>query len=209
MVTESTLERLLVATTNPGKFREIAELLGSLPIELVGLDKLGPAPPVIEDGATFAENAAKKARHYAAWSGMWALGEDSGLEVDALGGAPGVYSARYASPDANDIANNAKLVEALAGVPKDERQARFRCAMALAAPDRLLAQTEGTVEGCIIDQPRGHNGFGYDPHFFVPELGCTTAELPRHRKNEISHRGQALRAMRQAIHALLAKRPAG
>jgi len=207
MVTEPTVDQILMATTNPGKFREIAALLGSLPIRLVRLDELAPAPPVVEDGATFEENAAKKAQHYAAWSGMCVLGEDSGLEVDALGGAPGVHSARYAGLDADDAANNAKLVEALAGVPTHERRARFRCAMVLAAPDRILARTEGTVEGRIIDQPRGQNGFGYDPHFFVPELGCTTAELPPHRKNEISHRGQALRAMRRAIRSLLENEP--
>lgn len=196
-------QRILVATTNPGKFREIVAIFGPLPVQLLGLDELGQPPPVVEDGATFAANAAKKALHYAAWSKLWTLAEDSGLEVDALDRAPGVYSARYAGPDSTDAANNAKLVAALAGVPDHQRSARFRCAAVLAAPDGILARAEGTIAGRIIDQPRGRNGFGYDPHFFVPELGCTTAELSPHDKNRLSHRGQALRALLPHIQKLL------
>jgi len=196
-------QRILVATTNPGKFREIVAIFRHLPAQLLGLDQLDQPPPVVEDGATFAANAAKKALHYAAWSKLWTLAEDSGLEVDALHHAPGVYSARYAGPDSTDAENNAKLVAALAGVPDHQRSARFRCAAVLAAPDGILAHAEGTIAGRIIDQPRGPNGFGYDPHFLVPELGCTTAELSPQDKNRLSHRGQALRTLLPQIQRLL------
>jgi XTP/dITP diphosphohydrolase len=196
--------RILVATSNRGKFREIAAMLAPLPVELVWLGELGPAPPVVEDGSTFAENAVKKARQYAVWSGLWTVGEDSGLEVDALAGAPGVHSARYAGRGRDDAANNVKLVAALSGVPLERRSARFRCAVVLASPDGdVLAQAEGVLEGRIVDEPRGQGGFGYDPHFFVPQLGCTTAELSPEQKNSISHRGRAFRAILPQIERLL------
>lgn len=203
-------ERLIVvATRNPGKLREIVAILGDLPARLVGLDAMPAMPEVREDGASFLDNAVKKARHYAACSGLWVLADDSGLEVDALGGAPGVRSARYAGPGSDDAANNAKLLAELAGVPEHERTARFRCVVVLADGEAVLARAEGTVEGVILDEPRGGEGFGYDPLFFVPSLGCTTAELSLEQKNRISHRGRALRAIKPQIRRLLAERAGG
>jgi XTP/dITP diphosphohydrolase len=195
--------KILIATANKGKFREIAAVMADLPVDWICLSDLAPIDEPIEDGKTFAENARLKARYYAAATGMWALADDSGLDVDALGGAPGVYSARYAGEPSNDRANNAKMVRELAGVPPERRTARFRCAIALASPERILAEAEGKIEGVIIDEPRGYNGFGYDPHFFVPSLGKTTAEIAPEHKNSISHRGNALRAIRPAIERCL------
>ena len=183
---------ILLATRNEGKLREIQAILGDLPIAWRTLTAFPHIPDAVEDGATFAANAARKAIHYSQHSGLWALADDSGLEVDALGGEPGVHSARYAGDLANDAANNAKLIDALRGIPDSQRTARFQCALALASGATIIAQAEGTVEGLIIDHPRGTNGFGYDPHFLVPSLSVTTAELPREVKNARSHRGQAL-----------------
>lgn len=199
---------LLVATTNHGKLREIRAALGHLPVKIVALDDFPRWPEPVEDAATFEGNARLKALHYARLSGGWALADDSGLEVDALGLAPGVRSARYAGPVRDDAANNSKLMEQLAGVPAERRTARFRCAIALADSQRVLATASGVVEGRIVDQPRGSNGFGYDPHFHLPEHGMTTAEMAPDQKNRISHRGQALRAIRPEIERLLAQRGA-
>ncbi len=195
--------RIVIATANPAKFREIAAVMADLPIEWVALSDLGEIPEPVEDGKTFAENARLKARYYARVSGVWALADDSGLEVDALDGRPGVYSSRYAGQACDDAANNARMVRELAGVPTDRRTARFRCVVALAGPDGVLAEAEGKIEGVIIDPPRGNNGFGYDPHFLVPSLGKTTAEISPEHKNRISHRGNALRAIRPAIEECL------
>jgi XTP/dITP diphosphohydrolase len=194
---------LLFATTNPHKVRELKEIMRSAGIEVVGLDAPGvnvAGPEPREDGRTFAENARLKALHYARAAGRPCLAEDSGLEVDALGGAPGVRSARWAGRGATraerDRANNSKLLEELRGVERQKRTARFVCAMCLAdAAGSVLAETRGTFEGIIADAPAGGNGFGYDPLLFVPEEGCTAAELPPQRKNALSHRGQAARAM--------------
>lgn len=194
---------LLLATGNPGKLRELRALVAGTPLECVGLAEFPQVPVAEEPGATFAENACLKALHYAEHTGLWTLADDSGLEVDALDGAPGVLSARYAGTPSDDAANNRKLVAALAGVAPARRTARFRCAMALAEPGRVRAETTGAFEGVIIDAPRGTNGFGYDPHFFVPDLGRTAAELPSDLKNRRSHRGQALRAMLPQLVALL------
>jgi XTP/dITP diphosphohydrolase len=205
--------QILIATGNPGKFREISAVLsqawgagGAPPVQWVSLGDLSKqAPEPDEDQETFAGNAALKARYYSRASGLWTLADDSGLVVDALYGAPGVYSARYGgspagSPrDAVTQANNLKLIGALAGVPAEKRTARFRCALALADGDRILAISEGAIEGRIIDEPRGSNGFGYDPHFFIPDLGQTMAELESEHKNRISHRGQALRTMLETL----------
>jgi XTP/dITP diphosphohydrolase len=198
-----TPSRILVATTSRGKIREIAAMLADLPIETIGLDDLPPLTEPVEDGATFAENATKKALHYAGLTGELTLADDSGLEVDALQGAPGVYSARYGGEPRDDNANNAKLVAELQSIPNVQRTARFRCVLVAARGDCVLAVTEGAVEGRIIDEPRGTNGFGYDPHFFVPELGKTTAELDPEYKNRISHRGKAVRAMKDRLIELL------
>jgi XTP/dITP diphosphohydrolase len=201
---------ILLATRNPGKLREIRQTLGDLPVEIVGLDEIDPnlwiAEPA-EDGATFAENARAKAQYYARAAGMWALADDSGLVVDALGGEPGVRSARYAADDcpptatrhAIDQANNAKLLGALAGVSDDRRAARFVCHLALSDGAATLLETDGVVEGRIGHEPRGVGGFGYDPLFFIPAAGCTTAELGADRKNAISHRGQAVRKFAELL----------
>jgi XTP/dITP diphosphohydrolase len=190
---------ILIATNNPGKVREIRQLTAGHPWVWRGLDEFPGVPPVVEDAYTFAGNARKKALHYAAATGLLTLADDSGLEVDALDGAPGVHSARYAGEPKNDANNNAKLIVNLRYVPRASRTARFRCTMALARPSAVLAETQGAVEGLIIDAPRGENGFGYDPHFLVPHLGKTMAELPADQKNSLSHRGQALRAMLERI----------
>lgn len=195
--------RIVIATRNSGKVREIAEILADAPVELVSLDAFGALPDVVEDGATFMENAMKKALHFAKLTGEWTLADDSGLEVDALGGAPGVYSARYAGEPTDDAANNRKLVDALHGVPPERRTARFRCAAVLADGEHVLAKAEGTIEGVIVDEPRGAGGFGYDPHFFVPSLGRTTAELEPVHKNRISHRGKAMAELLPALRAFV------
>ena len=209
---------VLIATGNPGKAREIAAVLSEKGPKSRGLrsllwrtlnDLTSAIPEPNEGQTTFIGNASLKARHYSLASGLWTLADDSGLEVDALAGAPGVLSARFAElPDSatrqsRDLANNTKLIALLAGVPPDRRTARFRCALALADGQRILATAEGTIEGRIMDVPRGRGGFGYDPHFLVPHLGKTTAELSPSEKNRISHRGQALRLMRARLQDLL------
>ena len=194
---------ILIATKNRGKLREVQDILAGLPVVWATLDQIPDLPDAVEDADTFAGNAERKAMHYARLTGLWTLADDSGLEVDALGGAPGVYSARYAGRQGKDAANNAKLIVKLAGVPPEQRTARFRCAVALAGPEGILATACGTFEGLIVDDPRGTNGFGYDPHFFVPELGMTAAQLPPEQKNRISHRAQALAAILPDIQRLL------
>jgi XTP/dITP diphosphohydrolase len=192
---------IVVATGNPGKLREIRQVLAELPVEVAGLDELGNIPEPEETGETFADNARDKALYYARQTGMWCLADDSGLVVDALDGRPGVRSARYAadelpphSPrDAVDRANNDRLLDELRGVPDERRTARFVCHLALAGDGELLLETTGTIEGRIGFAPAGENGFGYDPLFVVPDLGCTTAQLPPEHKNTLSHRGQAVR----------------
>ena len=194
---------IVLATTNPGKLREVLAVLDVAGARLQSLSDFPAHPEPVEDGTTFAANAALKARYYSQMTNHWALADDSGLEVDALDRAPGILSARYAGTPGDDQANNAKLVQALAGVPDDRRTARFRCAVALADGQTILATAEGVIEGQIIDHPRGSNGFGYDPHFLVPELGLTTAELSPQEKNRRSHRGQALRVILPKIAALV------
>ena len=199
--------RVLVATTNPGKVRELASILAGLPVELVGLAELDGAPglsspPEVEEtGDTFMANALLKARTYAAWSGLGALADDSGLEVDVLGGAPGVYSARYAGPGAGDAANLAKLLAAIAGVPEAERTARFRCAAVLADPDGRTWRAEAAWEGRLLDRPRGSGGFGYDPVFVPDGWERTSAEVSAATKNAASHRARAFAALRPAVEA--------
>lgn len=199
---------ILIATTNEGKLREVRTMLAEFPVRVTTLRDYAGLPEPVEDADTFEGNATLKALHYAKLTGCWVLADDSGLEVDALGGEPGVRSARYAaSPNGgrcDDSANNAKLIRHLAGVSPERRTARFCCAMALAGGDRVLGTSAGTVEGIILDEPRGANGFGYDPHFHVPEYGMTTAQMSPEQKNEMSHRGKALRAIRPVIERLLA-----
>jgi XTP/dITP diphosphohydrolase len=194
-------KRLVVATANPGKLREFRALLADLPFELCSLAELGlPSPE--ETGATFLGNAMLKARHAAAASGCAAVADDSGIEVDALGGAPGIYSARYAGVGAGDAANNAKLISALRGVPPELRGARYRCALVfVAAADAPPRVAEAAWEGFILDAPRGAGGFGYDPYFWLPDLNKTAAELAPEEKNRLSHRGRAMRALRKILQA--------
>jgi len=191
----------VLATGNAGKARELQSMLGPA-WEILLQSALG-VQPVEETGSTFAENALLKARHAAAATGLPALADDSGLEVDALGGAPGVRSARYAGPGATDAANVARLLAALADVPAGARTARFRCVLAFvrSADDPAPVLAEGAWEGCIAAAPRGDAGFGYDPVFEDP-AGPTAAELPPAEKNARSHRGQALRSLRERLSAL-------
>ena len=186
--------KLILATRNQGKRREIQDMLGS-DIQVLSLEAFPNAPEVIEDGKTFEANAIKKAREIATYTGLPALADDSGLVVNALNGAPGIYSARYAGENATDEANNAKLVENLRNIPANQRTAHFCCAMALATPDGHIQTAEAIWKGRILTTPRGTNGFGYDPLFFIPTHHCTSAELSSDEKNRISHRGQALRAI--------------
>lgn len=196
---------VLFATTNPYKVREVRAVLEPLGIRVTSLDSLpGSIPEPVEDESTFEGNASLKARYYAQRTGLECLGEDSGLEVSALGGAPGVLSARYAgtsgSREERDRANNEKLLRELAGVPRERRAARFVCALCLAAPDgRILATSTGTFEGVIADAPRGENGFGYDPLLYLPDLGRTSAELSPEQKNARSHRGRAVAALAEKL----------
>jgi XTP/dITP diphosphohydrolase len=185
--------KLLVATGNQGKLKEIRKLLEDSAIEIVGLDQLTNPPEVIEDGTTFSANAQKKALEMARFSGYLTLADDSGLVVDALDGAPGVYSARYAGEQGDDAANNAKLLQEMSDVADAHRQASFHCVVALAWPDGRCETYSGQISGLILRNERGTDGFGYDPLFLVPEYGKTTAELSLEIKNRISHRGTALR----------------
>lgn len=185
--------KLLVATGNQGKLKEIRSLLEGSPIEIIGLDQLTNPPEVVEDGDTFADNARKKAQEMAEFSGYLTLADDSGLVVAALNGAPGVFSARYAGEKSNDTANNNKLLHELLNVVDEKRQAAFHCVVALAWPDGRCETYDGQVSGLIMRGGRGDGGFGYDPLFIVPEYGKTMAELPLEIKNRISHRGTALR----------------
>jgi XTP/dITP diphosphohydrolase len=196
--------RLVFATRNRGKVVELRALLGDLEIDVLSLDDVAvPVPEVVEDGDTFAANAAKKAMVVSRVTGLPALADDSGLEVDALGGAPGVRSARYAGERASDAENNAALLAALAGVPVGRRGARFRSCLALADTAGALGErvlmAEGACEGQVLEQPRGTGGFGYDPLFYVPDLGATFAELGVGTKNDRSHRARAMQAMKPRI----------
>ena len=195
--------RLVIATTNPHKVEEFRGLLAGLPFELVSLTDVGVAADVAETGATFAENAIIKAVAYAELTGLPALADDSGLEIDAMDGAPGVYSARWAGPDVTYAARNRMLVERLAGLPEEKRGARYRCAIAVAEPsDGLLGVVEGTLEGRIAEAPAGYGGFGYDPIFLVPEVGRTVGQMSAEEKSHISHRARAALAARPLLERL-------
>lgn len=195
---------VLLATRNAGKLREIERLLPAATIEWRTLAEFPGVPDAPEHGETFAENARDKALYYAAATGLLTLADDSGLAVDALGGAPGVQSARYGGVPRSDARNNLKLIEALRDVAEPDRTARFHCAIALAERGRVLAESRGAVEGVITDEPRGENGFGYDPHFLIPQMRKTMAQLPADEKGVLSHRGVALRAILPELLACLA-----
>ena len=192
------MKPLLIATGNRGKLREIEAILGN-EVNLKNLADFPDAHEVIEDGGTFEANAIKKASEMCKLTGLITLADDSGLEVDFLDGAPGIYSARFAGPDTTDEDNNKKLLGLLENVPNGKRQARFRCVIAIVTPDGEVKTISGTWEGHIIHEPRGTNGFGYDPLFFSPEQRKTSAELEREQKNRVSHRGKALRAAKSLI----------
>jgi XTP/dITP diphosphohydrolase len=201
-------KKILVATTNPGKVRELKAMLGD-DLAWVTLADFAGIGEVEEDGATFEENARKKATEYAKATGLRTLADDSGLVVDALNGEPGVKSARYSGPFAAgtdrktiDKSNIAKLLKRLEGVAKERRTARFVCCLCLADAEKPLIEVRGTVEGVIIDKPLGDKGFGYDPVFFVPSLGRTVAQLEDEEKNAISHRGNALRKLKAMLGSL-------
>ncbi|MEE9595254.1 MAG: XTP/dITP diphosphatase [Acidiferrobacterales bacterium] len=192
--------QIVLASNNPGKVREIAQLLAALDLSVLPQSQFD-VPDVEETGLTFVENAILKARNAARKTGLAAIADDSGLEVDALDGAPGIHSSRYAGVGSSDQANLDKLLQALTDVPQSDRSARFQCLMVYLAhehdPTPLICQ--GTWEGRILFEPRGDNGFGYDPVFFVPTHNCSSAELPPEIKNELSHRGQALRKLIEAL----------
>ena len=189
--------KLIIASNNAHKLEEIRAILGGAFEQILSLREAGIEHETVEDGATFAENAAKKAREIAELSGCCALADDSGLCVDALGGAPGIYSARFAGEHGNDAANRRRLLKELENT--DERGAHFCCSMALVRPDGTMTTAEGFVYGEIARAEAGENGFGYDSLFYLPEYGCTMAQLPPEKKNAISHRHNALQALLEKL----------
>jgi len=195
---------IVLGSRNPGKLRELQAVLGHLWVELRGLDAYRDARIPEETGETFAENARLKALGLAKLLGTWVLADDSGLCVDALGGRPGVHSARYAGPNATDEQRVAKLLDALRDIEDSERGAAFACAIALGSRDGILLESEGACRGRITREPRGKNGFGYDPIFYYPDFGATFAEVSADAKNRVSHRGRALRALAERLPELLA-----
>ncbi|MDH3636380.1 MAG: RdgB/HAM1 family non-canonical purine NTP pyrophosphatase [Gammaproteobacteria bacterium] len=194
------MKRLVLASGNPGKLKELSALLGDLGYELHAQSEFD-VPEVAETGTTFVENAIIKARHAAALTDLPALADDSGIEVDALHGAPGVYSARFSGPGASDADNNSLLVEKLSDIPSRQRSARYRAVIVLmrhaADPSPLIC--EGSWEGIIQLEPAGDGGFGYDPYFFLPDRGCTSAQLSAAEKNRLSHRGKALAELKRKL----------
>lgn len=193
------MKRIIFATGNQDKMREIREILADVDGEICSLKDLDIQADIVEDGSSFEENARIKATAIRDLTGEIVLADDSGLEIDYLNGEPGIYSARYMGEDTSYRIKNANLMERLTGVPDEKRTARFVCAIAAAFPDGRVVTVRGTMEGRIAYEEKGENGFGYDPIFFLPEYGCTSAELSPEEKNKISHRGKALRAMREEL----------
>lgn len=198
--------KLLIATSNPHKLQEYRSLLEGLPLSMTSLPEQGITVEVEEHGSTLQENAAIKAGTYCSISGLLTLADDSGLEVDALGGAPGVYSSRYAGPDVSDGERIEFLLSKMRDVPWEHRKAHFRAVIAIAAPEGGLWICEGRCEGYVAFEPRGKHGFGYDPVFYLPDIGLTMAELPPFKKNQISHRAEAACKARRIL-AELASSP--
>lgn len=195
-----TMKKIIFATGNAGKMREIKEILADFGAEILSMKEAGIFTDAEENGASYEENALIKARAVAQKAkDAVVLADDSGLEIDALGGEPGIYSARYMGEDTSYRVKNANLIERLAGVPEEKRTARFVCAIAAVLPDGRELVTKAAVEGRIGYEERGEGGFGYDPIFYVPEFGRTTAELSEEEKNQISHRGKALRLMKEEL----------
>ena len=193
------MKKVIFATGNQGKMKEIREILGDLDIELLSLKDAGIHADIVEDGKTFEENAQIKASTICNLTGEIVLADDSGLEIDYLNKEPGIYSARYMGEDTSYHIKNEKLIERLEGVPDEKRTARFVCAIAAAFPDGTMKTVRATMEGRIGYKESGENGFGYDPIFYLPEYGCTSAELSMEEKNKISHRGKALRAIKDEL----------
>ena len=195
--------RIIFATGNQNKMKEIHQILGDLGAEILSMKEAGISIDIEENGSSFEENALIKAKAVAACCNDIVLADDSGLEIDYLNKEPGIYSARYAGEDTPYEIKNQMLLDRLNGVPREERTARFVCAIAAAVPGKEPIVVRGTIEGYIGDQPAGENGFGYDPIFYVPDLNCSTAELSMEEKNARSHRGNALRAMREKLKDIL------
>lgn len=191
--------KIVFASRNEGKIKEISEMLKGIDIELVSLNNYDNVPEVAEDGKSFLENALKKARVVSGCTGETVLADDSGLQVDILGGEPGIYSARYSGESATDTKNNKKLLAKLKGIPQENRGASFCCVLILYRTDGSYDCFEGKWRGQIIDESRGSNGFGYDPIFMVPDLKMTAAELPAEIKNKVSHRGQAFAQLKESL----------
>jgi XTP/dITP diphosphohydrolase len=200
VTSQRSTRKLVLATRNRHKVTEIAQLLAGLDIQLVGIDELGPGVELVEDRDSFEGNAFAKAEQAAAACGLPSLADDSGLEVDVLQGAPGVWSARYAGLPSDDGRNNEKLLRELTGVPPEQRTARYRCVAAFVEPGGgLRVARAGACEGQILQAPRGSGGFGYDPLFFIPALGRSMAEIDLPEKNRLSHRAAAFRALSMAL----------
>ena len=193
------MKKLIFATGNQGKLKEIREIMADLDVEVLSMKEAGVQTEIEEYGTTFEENAVIKARTVGKLTGELTLADDSGLEIDYLNKEPGVYSARYMGEDTSYHVKNASLIKRLEGVPMEQRTARFVCVIAAVFPDGRVETARGTIEGVIGYEERGENGFGYDPIFYVPELNCSTAELTPGQKNEISHRGKALRKMKEIL----------
>ncbi|MCX5635178.1 MAG: XTP/dITP diphosphatase [Planctomycetota bacterium] len=205
------MKKILIATTNPGKIAELSAMLDA-DVQWVNLSDFKDISEIKEDGQTFAENARKKALGYAKETGLWTIADDSGLVIDALGGQPGVKSARFSGAKDKertliDHKNIAKVLKLLEGVPKEKRTAKFVCCLCMAGADKVLIETQGSLEGLIIDRETGTNGFGYDPIFFVPKLNKTVAQMDADEKNAISHRGNAIRKLRPLLNELLQSAP--
>lgn len=193
------MKKIIFATGNQDKMKEIREILADMDVEVVSMKEAGIQADIVEDGSTFEENAIIKAKTICEMTGEITLADDSGLEIDYLNKEPGIYSARYMGEDTSYRIKNANLIERLNGVPDEKRTARFVCAVAAAFPDGSVKTVRGTMEGCIGYEEKGENGFGYDPIFYLPEYGCTSAELSMEEKNKISHRGKALRAIKEEL----------
>lgn len=193
------MKKIIFATGNEGKMKEIRDILSDLDVKVLSMKEAGINVEIVEDGTTFEENAIIKAKTICELCGEITLADDSGLEIDYLNKEPGVYSARYMGEDTSYRIKNANLIERLEGVPDEKRTARFVCAVAAAFPGGSVKTVRETMEGCIGYEEKGENGFGYDPIFFLPEYGCTSAELSMEEKNKISHRGKALRAIKDEL----------
>lgn len=192
-------QKIIFATGNQDKMREIREIMGDMDVTIESMKEAGISPDIVEDGTTFEENAIIKAKAVAEHTDAIVFADDSGLEIDYLNKEPGIYSARYMGEDTSYTIKNQNLLERLEGVPKEQRTARFVCAIAVVLPNKDVLVKRETIEGYIGFEPQGEHGFGYDPIFYVDEYNCSTASLPPEKKNEMSHRGKALRAMKEEL----------